>query len=1239
MLALATLVAGQASSCQKDPGKDLPVEGEQYTFTCVINSEPDSRVSISQTGKASWEPGDQILVHGEYTGEGKSATVTLTASDISSDGKTATITFSGVTPYDRTDKGYTSNLYAGYPASAVPMDEHCYYYTNFRSTNVPLMAAYNEGNKFVFYNLCGVISFKVSGDFNSCTFCGNAGETVGYNYLRTYLVQKSSGTPRLDYTYSNSSDGGTTGPLSEITFPVTADGSTVNYIGMPLGADFAGGFTLKFYKDGALKKTAKTETAVKVDRNHILPLGDISAKLEDPSQSETHESEIDTSSAIDLGADGTANCYVVEDPGIYRFKAVKGNSTQSVGSIASVEVLWETVGTSQAPAKGSIVAKADYEGNYIYIQTPDAHNAGNALIAAKDEGGRILWSWHIWVPSNTIETGTFKLASALVMDRNLGALTTAPTGTDGSCFGLLYQWGRKDPFPGLESISSSKAAAVTGTEFSYVSGPKSLEEAIANPTVFYAVDNLDWNSTNDNTLWDNNGAKTIYDPCPPGYKVPRNSEAGGLFSSLPDLEGWSSYVSDGYFKVGNPAVSFPFAGYIDDYLTALHCHSGDRTMIWSADGSSTTGKAYGQDLRYSSGSYTSSRKSNPKARGGSVRCVSEVVAPFVNEPGMPVMGSYTKTDFSSSQMAELSGLCFSKDGDFMWGVGDGGTLYKIGFDMTVSVQMNPTATGEADFEGVTIDPVSHDLYYCCEPNRVRKTTAPGYSTITKIFEVAEAADFGNSGLEGITYYKDNVLYVGSQSGAYLWAYNVNGTKLWKKALGSIAPGIEEVGDLYYDPQTDLLWVSDSEAFKLFVFDGAVTTLKAIYDISFIGNPEAVLVDHTRNCVWIGDDRGSSSRIYKVSFSNLGGGGSQATASTLCKPECLGQKPMVIAYLTEYTSASTLDADYLTHINYAHGRFKNPSTGDGGIVISETSLLKKVIALKQKKPSLKVLLMIGGWGAKANGFSQMASDPAKRTAFCQSCLSHIQTYGLDGIDIDWEYPTYSAEGNAASADDKANFNLVLKELRETIGDTKIISFASASSAKYVDWPTAIKYIDYVNVMTYDMGSAPEGHNSPLCKSSTFNHRGCKESVALHLDAGIPLDRQNLGVPFYGKAYKGGNSKYPDSIYKIYPYEVNYNQMAGIFENNTVTGRMYNEDDKVTVDVTGKNIRHWDDVAKVPYLTDADGHILLSYDDPESVAFKGQYARSAGLCGVMCWEYRHDDSNHSLLKSLYNAVYPQ
>jgi chitinase len=343
----------------------------------------------------------------------------------------------------------------------------------------------------------------------------------------------------------------------------------------------------------------------------------------------------------------------------------------------------------------------------------------------------------------------------------------------------------------------------------------------------------------------------------------------------------------------------------------------------------------------------------------------------------------------------------------------------------------------------------------------------------------------------------------------------------------------------------------------------------------------------------------------------------APLGTLCSD--IGQTPMVLAYYTE-NSPKLPDATLLTHINYAHGRFVDPTNGTGGIEIAKPDLMKKVIALKSVNPKLKVMLMIGGWGMKADGFSMMARDAAKRTEFCKSIQSHIENYGLDGVDIDWEYPTYSAEGTGASSSDTKNFNLVLKELRETIGTTKIISFASSASAKYVDWPEAIKYIDYVNVMTYDMGSAPKGHNSPLYRSAQFNHRSCDESVDLHVTAGVPVNRQNLGVPFYGKAEK-------NPAVKVYEYEVKYNEMDEILNRNKYKGK----------DVTGKNIRKWDSTAKVPYLTDTSGNNLLSYDDPESVTCKGEYVLSKKMLGAMFWEYRHDDDSQSLLKALVKSIY--
>ena len=332
---------------------------------------------------------------------------------------------------------------------------------------------------------------------------------------------------------------------------------------------------------------------------------------------------------------------------------------------------------------------------------------------------------------------------------------------------------------------------------------------------------------------------------------------------------------------------------------------------------------------------------------------------------------------------------------------------------------------------------------------------------------------------------------------------------------------------------------------------------------------------------------------------------------LCKPEYLGQTPMVLAYYTEYSS-EVPDPNLVTHVNYAHGRFKNPKTGDGGIEIDTPSLMQKVLKLKEVNPDLKVLLMIGGWGEHADGFSMMARDPEKRTLFCTECKKHIDTYGLDGIDIDWEYPGAGPSSNGKHKDDEKNFILVLKELRETIGDTKIISYASYAGAKYMDWDNAMLYLDYVNVMTYDMGKPPY-HNSTLYDSPLTSGLSCDSAIAAHKQAGVGYKRMNLGIPFYGHG--------------ISPYEtdVKYNQMDKIF-NAEPSSKYY-----------GKNIRMWDDKGKVPYMVDENGKMLLGYDDEESVAYKGKYAKDKGLLGVMFWEYRHDDKNHTLLKSVVTSIY--
>ena len=169
------------------------------------------------------------------------------------------------------------------------------------------------------------------------------------------------------------------------------------------------------------------------------------------------------------------------------------------------------------------------------------------------------------------------------------------------------------------------------------------------------------------------------------------------------------------------------------------------------------------------------------------------------------------------------------------------------------------------------------------------------------------------------------------------------------------------------------------------------------------------------------------------------------------------------------------------------------------------------------------------------------------------------------------------------------------------------------------------------MTYDMGAAPDGHNSPLHKSSRFNHRSWDESVEAHVKAGVPKDRQVMGVPFYGKSEKPPKEGTPEytqyKARKIFEYSVKYYEIPDILNKGTYKGKALARAVK----------RQWDPTAMVPFLVDDAGKNVLSYDDPESVAAKGAYVTANGHLGAMFWEYRCDTDDHALLKSLVKAIY--
>lgn len=225
-------------------------------------------------------------------------------------------------------------------------------------------------------------------------------------------------------------------------------------------------------------------------------------------------------------------------------------------------------------------------------------------------------------------------------------------------------------------------------------------------------------------------------------------------------------------------------------------------------------------------------------------------------PEMPVMGERIVFDVD---MEEISGICLNADKTALLACGDQGVIKQISF----TGEVKDILYYYADMEGVTLDPATGDMYIAAEWDQgVLKFDAPDYQTCTMQFHVQEAIDdeYRNSGLEGITYYKDDIFFIGSQWGSNLWQYKKDGTLLSKITLSDFA---DEIAGLCYDPEADWLWVIDSNLVKIYIctVDGK---LLATYDLGEVENAESICVDRERNCVWVGSDE-DSPKLYKYSF--------------------------------------------------------------------------------------------------------------------------------------------------------------------------------------------------------------------------------------------------------------------------------------------------------------------------------------------------------------------------------------
>lgn len=193
-----------------------------------------------------------------------------------------------------------------------------------------------------------------------------------------------------------------------------------------------------------------------------------------------------------------ANCYMISRAGAYSFKPSMGKVDEWLfEDIAYAEVLWESYGTDEVITGGDLISHVSYENGRIIFVTAETFREGNAVIAAKDADGNMLWCWHIWMTDPPKTVGVVVQGrdhSNTVMDRNVGA--TGARLSEGNTFGLYYYYRSNHPFIGPASLQNHNLA--TGT----VEWAEFYKE---NPTYGSdAAEYYNWRSV---------------DPCPAGWEV------------------------------------------------------------------------------------------------------------------------------------------------------------------------------------------------------------------------------------------------------------------------------------------------------------------------------------------------------------------------------------------------------------------------------------------------------------------------------------------------------------------------------------------------------------------------------------------------------------------------------------------------------------------------------------------------------------------------------------------------
>jgi len=333
---------------------------------------------------------------------------------------------------------------------------------------------------------------------------------------------------------------------------------------------------------------------------------------------------------------------------------------------------------------------------------------------------------------------------------------------------------------------------------------------------------------------------------------------------------------------------------------------------------------------------------------------------------------------------------------------------------------------------------------------------------------------------------------------------------------------------------------------------------------------------------------------------------------------------IIAYYTGNGEAITQwPVNKLTHIIYSFLKIQNDTLTF--VNPKQDSSVQQLVQLKAANPQLKIMVSVGGWGG-CSFCSDLFADDQHRKNFAKTTVALLKQYGIDGLDLDWEYPTIEGyPGHKYSADDKNNFTELVKALRQEMGKDYLLSFAAGGFVKFleqsVDWAAIMPLVDFVNLMTYDLVSGyatTTGHHT-LLNDYLPGQESAAKCVNWLLDKKIPAGKLIMGAAMYARVWEN----VPDTNHGLY--------QPGTFKR----GVSYAGFDSYFSDTSGYTY-YWDKKAKAPYRYNATQKLFATFDDARSIKAKSAFIRRKKLGGIMFWQLLDDSKENGLVDEMHRQL---